>query len=1002
MRVIEYFIAKKSVTIFLALLLGIGGIISYNLLGKLEDPEFKIKEAIIVTLYPGATAEKVEKEVSDKIEFASKQISDVEYVESISKYGYSQVKVKLNESIKSSTVGQHWDELRKKIEDIQLNLPIGVIPSKVFDDYGDVYGIFLALTFDGYKEREMIDYSEFVKKEFERIEGISKIEIFAQPKEEIYLQLKEKKVNVNPKIIISELLKNSLITGSGAIESKNDFLYIDINGKIDSLEKIKNMNIEIIDFEKKPKIVKLKEIFDISKGYNDKNKRFYFNNRKAMGISISPKKGENIIVLGERIERKISEIQKEVPIGIEIEKVYYQPELVSKAIVNFIFNLIISVITVIGVLVVFMGLKSSIIIGVGLILSILGTFIFMIPLNIDLQRVSLGSFIIAMGILVDNSIVIVDGVLAKKSELDVVEKVVKINAIPLLGATMIAVISFLPGALMPTYMGEYIGSSFWVIGISLILSWVCCVSIVPVLSEKYLLNQEIKESKYEKFILEKSRKILNKLIEEKNKVILVILSGMILAIIGFFMMPKTFFPDSDKKGFVVNLWSREGKKQEVVEKAAQKLKEYLLKDKRVKNISLAVGGAPPRYYVATIPEVGSQSYAQLILNVDTVKNIADLNKKINEFSKNLPEVQIGVKKYPNGVPSEYPIEVLVSGKNIDKMRKIGKKIEGVMRESKNILNIKSNWRTPVLSFQSEIDQYSMDKKGVNSLDINIAASIFGDGVPVGIYQKGDKKIPIKIKAKKNDVEKLEQIDVWGVGRKANALGGFLKNPQITFLENNIYRKNRERIVKVQAEIPTYLTADEVRNEIKNKIEKIELPKGYNIRWGGEYEEQMKNIKGLVKYLPITLIFMFTICVFLFSKIRVALLIFGTLPLCLIGIVPGLLITGKNFGFMSIIGLIALIGIMIKNIVVLVDEIKRDIGKDEFEKVVINASISRIRAVSLSAITTIFGMLTLIKDPLYGDMALTIILGLFASTVLTLFIFPIIIVYLYSKFNINLF
>lgn len=996
MQTIRYFLKNRGVTIFLAILLGLGGIYSYKILGKLEDPEFKIKEAIVVTLYPGADAKEVEEKVTDKIELASKKVKDVEYIESVSKNGYSQVKIKLNESLDSNLVDQHWDELRKKIEDDKLELPIGALPPKVFDDYGDVYGIFLAVTGDGYTYKELSDYTNSVKKELENIDGVSKIEIFGKQDEVVYLKLKTEKLKeleMNPKEIAAKILGESILSGAGSINSEGNRIYVGFNNKIDNIEKLENLVIKTGGKLGENRIVKLKDIVEIERGYNKNfRKKMFYNGKKAIGISIAPKKGTNIISLGKSIEKKLTEIKEKTPIGLEIGKVYYQPELVSSAINNFVLNLVVSVITVVGVLLLAMGMRSGLIIGSGLVLAILGTFIFMVPMKIDIQRVSLGSFIIAMGILVDNSIVIVDGILVgmDKNENDNIFQVVRKNAIPLMGATFIAIIAFLPGALMPTYAGEYISSSFWVIGMSLFLSWVLCITIVPVLSEKYLVLGKVKKHDFEDKILKKSEEILEKLMENRKKVLFITTLLLVISLIGFLKIPKTFFPDSDKKGFVVNLWTREGKDIEVVEKEAHKLRDFILKEKEVKSVTEAIGAAPPRYYVSTIPEVGNTSYAELIVDVKKLKDVEKMSKKIDKYAlENMPGVFVGVKKYPNGVPSEYPIEIEIAGNDSKILRSIGNKMIEILKKTPNTLNVKTNWRTPVLKIEGDISEKSIRDMKLNSLDLAEGPLILGDGLPLGFFEEGDNKIKILLKDSTGNLSNLMQMPIWGVGEQGNSLGSFLKNKKIIFEENAIWRKNRKRVLKVQCDIPVYLTADEVRKNIVKEVEKIELPKGYEFSWGGEYKEQKRNVEGILKFVPITLISMFTICVFIFGEVRTALLIFLTLPLSLIGIVPGLLILNRSFGFMSTIGVIALSGMMIKNVIVLVDEIRRNSVERIEKDVVVKAAVSRIRAVSLSAITTIFGMLTLIKDPLYGDMAITIILGLFVSTILTLFIFPLI-------------
>ncbi len=460
-------------------------IFSYFKLGKLEDPEFKIKEAIVVTMYPGQDAHTVELQVTNKIEEALQKIPNIDYLQSVSKPNYSQVKIKLKESVPSRELDQYWDNVRKKITDAQINMPFGTIPSIVFDDYGAVYGIFLAVTSDGYSYSELSKYSDYILKEFNSINGVAQTSMFGKQTDAVEVIIDREKINslgISTKLIASSFIAENLISGGGTADYGNLRVNINLNNEIKNMEDLKN----VVIFSKKlpdgtNEIIRLGDIAELREGYVEPvSQKMYFDGKMAMGISLSPEGGANVVEVGKVIDKKIIELKEKLPVGINIEKIYYQPELVTSAINNFVINLILSVITVVGVLLVTMGMRSGLIIGSALVYSILGTLILMLPMKIDLQRVSLGSFIIAMGMLVDNSIVVVDNVLVNRNNGMENEKALyeaaQKPALPLLGATTIAALAFLPAYLMPTYVGEYVGSSFWVIGISLMLSWVLCLT----------------------------------------------------------------------------------------------------------------------------------------------------------------------------------------------------------------------------------------------------------------------------------------------------------------------------------------------------------------------------------------------------------------------------------------------------------------------------------------------------------------------------------------------
>ena len=1004
MKFIDYSIKNTIVVRFMVILLVIGGLLSYMKLGKLEDPEFKIKEALVVTLYPNADAHSVELQVTTKIEEALQKIPNIEFLQSTSKPGYSQVKIKLKESVPSKDLEQYWDKLRKKINDSRINLPIGALPPVVLDDYGAVYGIFLAVTSDGYSYSELKKYTEYITKELNSINGIAQVTQFGKPTDAIEIIIDRNKVNsmgLNTKLIATSLISENLITGGGTIDYGSLRVNLKLNNKINNTEKLENL---IIFSKKLPdgndEIIRLKDIAKVERGYVEPiSQKMYFNGQMSMGISLSPESGTNIVNTGKVIDKKIIELKEKLPVGIDIKKVYYQPDLVTSAINNFILNLIMSVITVVGILLLTMGMRSGLIIGANLVLSILGTLIFMLAMKIDMQRVSLGSFIIAMGMLVDNSIVIVDGVLVRRNQgmsmEDALSESTHKPALPLLGATFIAAIAFLPAYLMQSYTGEYVSSSFWVIGISLMLSWVLCLTQTPVYCKLYLENEPIKEpSEREKKFYSKVHNILEYLLDRKKTTLSFMGIALFVSGVIFMQIPKTFFPDSDKKGFTISLWAPEGSKIEVVEKATNELGKYLSENKNVTNVVETIGSSPARYYVCTIPELPNPAYGEIIVSVDKLKNLeAVANSALDYANKNLAGIVVGAKKYPNGVPTQYPIEIAFSGQDPKILRDLANEAMEIIKKHPDVSNVKTDWRNKVLTWNGDYSQSKGLRGNITPIDVTTGLMRTTTGMIIGKIEENDNSLAVILKETKdssNDINDIGQTPIWGVALKSEPLSGVLNKEFLSFEEGQIWRRNRVRTITVQCDVPMGVIAEEVRRDFKEEIENIKLPKGYTMTWFGEHYEQVKNFIALISEVPLTLIIMFTICVLLFASVKIPMIIFSALPFAMIGIAPGLFLTGKSFGFMSTIGFVSLSGMMIKNMIVLVDEINYEINilkKDKFIALV-DSAISRMRSVALAALTTILGMIPLLWDPLYGDMAATIIFGLFVSTVLTLFVFPV--------------
>lgn len=1004
MKFIDYSIKNTIVVRFMVILLVIGGLFSYMKLGKLEDPEFKIKEALVVTLYPNADAHSVELQVTTKIEEALQKIPNIEFLQSTSKPGYSQVKIKLKESVPSKDLEQYWDKLRKKINDSRINLPIGALPPVVLDDYGAVYGIFLAVTSDGYSYSELKKYTEYITKELNSINGIAQVTQFGKPTDAIEIIIDRDKVNsmgLNTKLIATSLISENLITGGGTIDYGSLRVNLKLNNKINSTEKLENL---IIFSKKLPdgndEIIRLKDIAKVERGYVEPiSQKMYFNGQMSMGISLSPESGTNIVNTGKVIDEKIIELKEKLPVGIDIKKVYYQPDLVTSAINNFILNLIMSVITVVGILLLTMGMRSGLIIGANLVLSILGTLIFMLAMKIDMQRVSLGSFIIAMGMLVDNSIVIVDGVLVRRNQgmsmEDALSESTHKPALPLLGATFIAAIAFLPAYLMASYTGEYVSSSFWVIGISLMLSWVLCLTQTPVYCKLYLENEPIKEpSEREKKFYSKVHSVLEYLLDRKKSTLSFMAMALFVSGIIFMQIPKTFFPDSDKKGFTISLWAPEGSKIEVVEKATNELGKYLSENKNVTNVVETIGSSPARYYVCTIPELPNPAYGEIIVSVDKLKNLETVaNSALDYANKNFAGIVVGAKKYPNGVPTQYPIEIAFSGQDPKILRDLANEAMEIIKKHPDVSNVKTDWRNKILTWNGDYSQSKGLRGNITPIDVTTGLMRTTTGMPIGKIEENDNSLAVILKETKdssNDINDIGQTPIWGATLKSEPLSGVLNKEFLSFEEGQIWRRNRVRTITVQCDVPMGVIAEEVRRDFKEEIENIKLPKGYTMTWFGEHHEQVKNFIALMSEVPLTLIIMFTICVLLFASVKIPMIIFSALPFAMIGIAPGLFLTGKSFGFMSTIGFVSLSGMMIKNMIVLVDEINYEINilkKDKFTALV-DSAVSRMRSVALAALTTILGMIPLLWDPLYGDMAATIIFGLFVSTVLTLFVFPV--------------
>lgn len=1017
MRLIDYFIKNKIVTLVLTLLIFFGGILSYMKLGKLEDPEFKVKEALVVTLYPGATPHEVELQVSDPLEQKIREMPKIESIESISKAGFSEIKVKIQESIPSKEVEQYWDILRRKVADGKVSLPPTAV-SVVLDDYGDVYGMFFAVTAEGYSQEELNRYVHFLKKELEQVKGVSKASIYGKSEtviEVVIDRAKMKALGINDKLLYSAFLEKNFPMESKKIQQGEQTLRVNLDRSFQTIEEIENMvlfsspNLLQMMQGGRGEVLRLKDIATVQKSVeNPPKNRMRFSGKMAMGLQLSPEAGTNVVETGKKIDQKLEELATQLPHGIEVEKIYYQPDLVSSAISQFMCNLLASVAVVIGVLLFTMGIRSGLIIGSGLVLSIVGTFLFMLALKIDLQRVSLGAFIIAMGMLVDNSIVVVDGSLNalehKTEPYEAMTLPTKKTAVPLLGATLVAIAAFLPMYLMKSSIGEYISSLFWVIAISLFLSWVFSMLQTPLFCYLYLNNpSQEEENTKKKKLYERLRKFLEKVLQYRKFSLLVLLGIFFVSLLLCFAIPTSFFPNSDKKGFVIDLWTPEGSTLEYTDNISKKVEEKLSQEEGILSYTALVGGSPARYYVATIPELPTSSLSQIVVNVKDLEEISRLEKEISDFVwEEFPDVNVQVKRYPNGIPTAYPVQLRITGADPEILRNLAREVEKKLQKMEIAKNINVDWKEKKLVLTPKIQEEKARQKGISNFDIANVWSRAGEGKQLGVFHEGTEKLPILLREKSGgseiNLQNLNQAPVFGIGMEASSLGEVILKNELQWENPIIIRHNGTRAIQVQCDVEEGIQPEVLRSALEKEIAEMKLPEGYHFSWNGEYYEQMKNIGNMLAYLPIQVVIMFIICLLLFATLTDPFIIFIVLPLSIIGIAPGLFITGRSFGFMAMIGAVSLTGMMIKNSIVLLDEIRYQKMKKDAYEAVVEASLSRVRAVSLAAGTTIFGMFPLMFDPLYGEMAITIIFGLTASTILTLFVVPLLYVSIHKIYK----
>ncbi len=1025
MNITEYALNNRAlIKFFIAVLVG-GGMFAFVSMSKLEDPELKVKQAMVVTVYPGASAHKVELEVTDVLEKSIRSMGEVDNIQSKSMADVSQITVELSSTVKPDELEQKWDMLRRKVANAQAELPSGAVASVVMDDFGDVYGMFYAMTTDGIADEELLDYAWLVKRELQDIEGVRRVEIYGDRKPCINIEIIQDRManmGVHPLEVLSTLNAQNQTVYPGYFNSGDERIRVKISDNYQTIEDIRNLIIQGHEQDQ----LRLGDIAAVTRGYREPSRNeMRYDGSRALGISLSMEKGGNIVDLGKVVDKELDQLKARMPVGIDFHKVFFQPDQVSHSIRVFMVNLIESVLIVIVVLMLTMGLRSGMIIGTGLVIIVLGSFVVLYLFDGTLQRVSLGALIIAMGMLVDNAIVIIDGIqvdlergVAKPGAL---VNIAKKTAWPLLGATLIAILAFLPIFLSPDTTGEYVRDLFIVLAVSLLLSWILALTQIPLHADRVLKVKERPSGElYDSRVYRVFRHFLRYMLWHKKLALAVTLVLLGVSVYLFRYIPQGFFPDLSYKQLYVEFQMPEGTRMERVKSDLGEIERCLLQYPGVEHVTTSFGGTPSRYNLVRSIAEPSMGYGELIVDFETPEKLKVSIPELQEYlTENYPDAYVRIKRY-NLMYEKFPVELMFTGPDPAVLKELTAKAENIMRETPAAMLVRRDWDPMVPVLSVEYDQPIARTVGLSRTDIGMSMFSATDGLPVGAYYEGTHALPLYLKSvdhRRENVGMLNNIPVWSMlpsvsGLNGDVLKGLLtgtvksedllqdaigsiplsqatRGIDVCWEDPVVRRYNGQRAMKAQCNNVWGATAEEVRQAIMPAIDTITLPEGYAYKWLGEYRASSQSTKYLFGSLPWAIVMMIAILIMLFRDFRKPAIIFLCLPLAMIGIVLGMLLTGKDFGFVAIVGALGLIGMMIKNGVVLLDEITLQIGSGkEPEAALLDSSSSRFRPVMMAALTTILGMIPLLSDDLFGAMAVTIMFGLLVGTVITLVFIPV--------------
>jgi multidrug efflux pump subunit AcrB len=1040
MNIAELSIKKKVITWTLTVVVLYMGYHAYRGLPRLEDPEFAIKDAVVVTPYPGASATEVEKEVTEKIEKAAQELGQLKRVESYSSRGTSIVKVKIKDNYDKSMLPQVWDELRRKVNDYQKELPPDAGPSVVNDDFGDVYGVYFALTGDGYTMAELKKVAELLKRELTVVQDVKKVTFMGAQQEVVYVEMSRTKMaasGITRQEIFDALQAKNLPADGGKIKIGSEFMAVVPTGVFSSEKDFGDLLIA----SKGGRLIYLRDVATIKRGYQEPPKTILrVNGKPALGIAISTVLGGNAVVMGEAVDKRVRELIPQIPVGMNLEVISLQSETVTEAINGFLVNLIEAVGIVIIVLLIFMGLKSGLIIGFILLLTISGTFVVMGHYHITLERISLGALIIALGMLVDNAIVVVDGmkvrIEAGMEGVAAAKQVVGQNAVPLLGATAVAVLAFASIGGMDNQTGEYCRSLYYVILISLSLSWLTAITTTPLMTYQLIKPKKPSDKgsskdPYAGKFYRTYKKGLMAAIRYRWVTLGAVVALFVVALVGFRFLDQMFFPSSTRAQFMVEAQWREGTYIRDTEAGVAQMEEYLLGVDGVTQVASAIGSGHPRFLLTYgVPTDAASQYAVLLTSVEDYKVVDRIADQVQlDLEAMFPDVTVNVKRFNLGPGEGGKIQLRINGPDRRVLRELADRAMNVMYEDGGAKAIRTEWGDEVKVIRPILREDVARRLGIDRPRVAETIESNFEGVRAGIYREGIELIPIVGRAPADErmsVEDLRALQVYSpVAQEEVPMMQVISGLETVSEDARVSRYHRRSMIKIHCDARTGLNST-LLNRIKPEIERAlnvdvgaylgkdfgpdedpfanydantipikyddiiplkDMP-GYFIAWSGEAEDSADATKKLSQSIPIYFGMMVLVVIFLFNAFRQPLVIWLTVPLSLIGVTAGLAIFKQPFGFMALLGLMSLSGMLIKNAIVLIDQIDTNIksGMNRYEAV-IDSGVSRMRPVSMAALTTIMGMIPLLQDAFFVSMAVTIMFGLGFATVLTLVVVP---------------
>ncbi len=1038
-QLVEFGLRYKSVMLLATFLIVFGGIFSFFSLGRLEDPPFSVKSALVLTPYPGATPEEVEQEVTDRLEMAIQQMPQVKHIYSISRDGLSYIKVDIKDRFWAKDLPQIWDELRRKVGDTAPLLPPGVETSRVIDDFGFVFGFLMAVTGEGFSQAELEDAAEKIQKQLYQVPNVVRIDLWGVQQRAIHLDISNNKLSelrISPLTIQNLLARQNMVVDPGYFDQGSSRYPIHLSGEFKKPSEIAGLLIQprtndlvqnalyeqqtrrsggqgfVQQIEKNVRNqFTLGDIAKVSVGYKDPpTKLMKFNGMPAVGIQIAGSDDSNIIQVGQLIDQKLKQIEQDLPIGITLHKISWQSTIVKESVSSFVISMIEAIIIVLIVLLIPSGFRMGAVIGLGLILTLLATFLYMYFMKIPLERMSLGALIIAMGMMVDNSIVVADGIAVNLRKgmkpFQAALSAASAPAFPLLTATLIAIMSFYPIFASEGSTGEYCRTLFIIVAVALILSWFIALLITPQHCLWFIKTKsgEALRDEFDTPLFHRFRRAIDWVLRHRFFMLILLLALLILSFVGFQFVIKLFFPFSTRPQLMVDYWAPAGTSIHEVSARTEEMVKKFREEATVQSVSSFIGAGPPRFYLPVDPEFIYSNYGQLLINFNNNKEIDPFISRNQEWLNNhFPEALIRIRKYTVGPGNPWKFELRILGSynaNLSQLRETGNQLLADIRSS----SLGTDWR---LDLMNPIRQLKMDYQQRRARSVNISREDIAnalergyDGLNVGLYREKNKLYQIQWNSTEAErqtfLSHLDTLPVRGeMSVNSIPLTQVTDDRRFQWEEPYIIRWDHQRQVAIQGSPILASTFAALKKSVLPQIDHFTLPRGFSYFWGGEEDSSTTAQKQLIPGLVPALIVILLCLVVTFNDFRPIAVIFLTIPFAMIGITAGLLLFNVPFGFMALLGAMSLAGMMNKNIVVLLDSCKENIdsGMDPYQAI-LEATVKRARPVMLAAGTTVLGVIPLLQDIFWTGLAVAIMGGLAVGSLLTLVAVPLFYVIIY--------